>query len=758
MESMVYAALFLGVGKMYLRAGNNNFNDAQQAAAHFARKYLRNSEAADLIDQSSGPNPSVVMQLDIALQLSGLAEIMKLVETPESAMVRLHSSLAGVRGIREIIGSQEPHGYKPLMFSPDHPYPIADIKQAQEKGNYHQCLQELEQAVFNYAGGNSTGRKRYYQLYQLLEDYTRNIPARTDGKQSDVALFDLARTTAAIAAALYQQQLSEQELQDLRQGLETEADEYWYLLTGDLSGIQDFVYELTSKGATRGLRGRSFYIFLVAEAIAHSICRAEGLPPCNVLFSGGGHFHLLLPASARERMPIYQQQVEEILFSAHHGSLSLVLAGAGLSCADFLNTERFGQRWKLAGDGLQTGKKQKFLRLLRQEPQSILGPYYDGQQICSVCGGKGREAEEKCSFCQSFENLGESMTRNSHYLLFYEIELQQKASIRSVDDVLAAFGWRVRFSRDADPNALVAAINCRITEQEESNFSFWMANITPRTDHGTIATFDDLARRSQGYQTWGVLRGDVDNLGRVFSEGLGANRSIARVASLSREISFFFSRMLNDICNQYAQQIYVIYAGGDDFFLVGSWNVLPLVAADIRREFERYSGYNPNLTLSCAISQAPAVRYPLFKVAQDAGEDLDDRAKSSRNVQGQPHSKDSIVFLGELLTWQELEETRKIKELIVKAIREEGCSKALLQIIYSGYIEQVAFDRGSYPLNRIWHLAYNLGRLAARTKSAQNSLMQLENRLVQNHVVFNRLGAYAARWAEKELRTGGYKE
>ena len=271
MESLVYASLFAGLGKIYLRAGNSSFNDAREAAAHFAGKYLQNGEAADLIGQPSD-NPSLVMQLDIALQLSGLAEVMKLVEKPEVSMVRLQSSLAGVRGIRKIMGSQEPRGYKPLIFAPDNPYPIADIKKAQEKGNYHQCLHELEQDVFNSARGNSTGRKRYHQLYQLLEDYTRNIPSRTDVKQNDVALFDLARITAAIAAALYQQQLSEQELQDLRQGLETETNEYWYLLTGDLSGIQDFVYELTSKGATRGLRGRSFYIFLVAEAIAHYIC------------------------------------------------------------------------------------------------------------------------------------------------------------------------------------------------------------------------------------------------------------------------------------------------------------------------------------------------------------------------------------------------------------------------------------------------------------------------------------------------------
>jgi hypothetical protein len=74
MESLVYATLFAGLGKIYLRAENSCVNDTRQASAHFVRKYLQNEEAADLIDKSSNSNASLSLQLEIALQLSGLAE------------------------------------------------------------------------------------------------------------------------------------------------------------------------------------------------------------------------------------------------------------------------------------------------------------------------------------------------------------------------------------------------------------------------------------------------------------------------------------------------------------------------------------------------------------------------------------------------------------------------------------------------------------------------------------------------------------
>ncbi|MDW8101235.1 MAG: hypothetical protein RML36_17335, partial [Anaerolineae bacterium] len=46
--------------------------------------------------------------------------------------------------------------------------------------------------------------------------------------------------------------------------------------------------------------------------------------------------------------------------------------------------------------------------------------------------------------------------------------------------------------------------------------------------------------QSKGIQRLGVLRMDVDNLGKLFAEGFGENATLSRVAALSFAISLFF--------------------------------------------------------------------------------------------------------------------------------------------------------------------------------------------------------------------------
>ncbi|MDI6783583.1 MAG: type III-A CRISPR-associated protein Cas10/Csm1, partial [bacterium] len=111
----------------------------------------------------------------------------------------------------------------------------------------------------------------------LLEKYCSTIPSFTlvsyDGftkeqvkeKQPDVSLFDHLKTTAAIAAVMwnyleetYSERWKKNEL--FKNEILNEADEKYLLLGGDLSGVQDFIYTIGSAGALRSLRARSFFI------------------------------------------------------------------------------------------------------------------------------------------------------------------------------------------------------------------------------------------------------------------------------------------------------------------------------------------------------------------------------------------------------------------------------------------------------------------------------------------------------------------
>ncbi len=132
------------------------------------------------------------------------------------------------------------------------------------------------------------------QLYALLEKYTWSIPSATptefNGKKHlyipDISLFDHSRTTAAIALCLYDQliagDLSKETIKQIHHD-KYPAESNFLLVMADFSGVQEFIYSISSKKAARSLKGRSFFLDLLAEAIAQFFIRQHGLKQANVL-------------------------------------------------------------------------------------------------------------------------------------------------------------------------------------------------------------------------------------------------------------------------------------------------------------------------------------------------------------------------------------------------------------------------------------------------------------------------------------------
>lgn len=103
-------------------------------------------------------------------------------------------------------------------------------------------------------------------LLSLMEQSLSQIPAATNVKHPDISLFDHLRITAAIGEGLF---LYHQTKGDLESAKYKDAKSAkWKLVCGDFSGIQKFIYKITSKGAAKGLRGRSLYIQLLCDAVS----------------------------------------------------------------------------------------------------------------------------------------------------------------------------------------------------------------------------------------------------------------------------------------------------------------------------------------------------------------------------------------------------------------------------------------------------------------------------------------------------------
>ena len=170
------------------------------------------------------------------------------------------------------------------------------------------------------------------------------------------------------------------------------------------------------------------------------------------------------------------------------------------------------------------------------------------------------------------------------------------------------------------------------------------------------ASFSGLAKAAQGIELIGCLRMDVDNFGDLFSGEL-VKSGIAGLSNLSRSMNLFFKGYLNEICGMNLgglsaedhpdyplditgkkasktdyRYVSIVYAGGDDLFIVGAWDDVAELAFDINTCFREFSCSNPEVHLSAGVTLHKP-KFPLYQMAKTA-KDAERAAKA--NEWGKP--------------------------------------------------------------------------------------------------------------------------
>jgi CRISPR-associated protein Csm1 len=194
--------------------------------------------------------------------------------------------------------------------------------------------------------------------------------------------------------------------------------------------------------------------------------------------------------------------------------------------------------------------------------------------------------------------------------------------------------------------------------------------------------------------------------------------------------------------------LYVIYSGGDDLFIVGAWDLMPLLAERIQSDFSRYTGGNPSLTISGAVT-IEGEKFPLYQAAERAGQ-AEEKAKQYSRVSG-GLEKNAFHFLGMEVGWEEWKQVTGYREDIEKALTtNHGAPRALLQILQNIYLQrQYQKDRRKSEIGPwVWRGAYALSRLAGRIpdETAREAVTRLAKSCLHPDRI--RLAALAARWEE----------
>lgn len=577
-------------------------------------------------------------------------------------------------------------------------------------------------------------------LLQLLEANLTNVPSSTQTKELvDISLYDHVKLTAAFALCI-KQYLDENGIIDYKEELFNKASDFYNkkafrLYSMDLSGIQSFIYNISSKSALKGLRARSFYLEILLESSVDELLSRAGLCRANVLYTGGGHTYIIMPATNKIEGIIADFERELNAWLTNTFDIGLYAAGGYADCSS--NDLKNNPDGSYKNIFTSISKNISYKKLHRYSAEDIFKlntlQREDYSRECSVCHRMGKlNNENECSICSSLKLMSDMIIsrKDSFFAIMHNtdsgIELPFGYSLN-------AYSWDEMLSVMANDSSYVRlyAKNKPVTGSKVAA-NLWVG------DYSAQKEFSKLIENSDGIKRLAVIRADVDNLGQAFVEGFsqkgGKYETISRTAVFSRKLSIYFKQYVNVLLQNGKYMLYkdkpegkrnavVVYSGGDDLFIVGGWDDIIGFAVDLYNSFKRFT--QGTLTFSAGIGIYPE-KYPIAAMAAQTGS-LEDIAKKYDNC-----SKNSVALFDETGTyhWDELinkvlgEKLALIQSYI--SVNNEH-NKAMLY----NMLELIRDKNSSSRLN-IARFAYLLARLKPTGENVSEAKMQSYNIFSKN--------------------------
>lgn len=566
-------------------------------------------------------------------------------------------------------------------------YPTLTTNITADRSKYIQLLNTLE----SHLRQCSLDNMKINELLQIIEGVASYIPSSTaSGEIADISLYDHQKLTAALAACMYDY-FQENQLEDYRSYCyKGEVSKYranmMYLLAGGkLHGIKEFIYNIPSKGAMRSLRGRSFYVDILLEHIIDELLNSLELSRCNLLFSGGGTFNLLLPNTdkAKKLLKRWQAQINKWLLNNFGSQLYFSVGKSECSAANFkiennsASNKAMNDVYRELRISMNDDNKNRYTASLLQElfsPDSSINNNGDGEKECCICHKSSLNLypygeSYACGNCSNLYKLGKELLNNDVIAVFKtENLLDSEKAVLSLPmyDSEEIYYLQVFSEKEAEEKAVKAErlyVKNKLLVGNTTSTRLWMADYAAADNAGNVYELGELATLSGGekdenaIKRLGVMKADIDDLQLAVLAGFPHNlATFGRIAVFSRQIEMFFKRYINGICfgqitaagepgsKQFTlfdvqkdkkRKIHVIYAGNGSVLLAGAWDDVFEIAVDMKKAFSRFT--NGKMSFSAGIGlYNPSC--PITEIIRST-DDLNKYAKLS-------NGKDSITMFG----------------------------------------------------------------------------------------------------------------
>lgn len=449
------------------------------------------------------------------------------------------------------------------------------------------------------------------------------------------------------------------------------------LIMGNISGIQDFLFDVRESGGKQAvvLRFRSLRLQLIVECIARRVLWTLDLPESDrLLYCAAGKF--AIDASGAKdintKLGSIRSDIEQWLLAQAHGRLRCaIIAGNSVGNA--------GERHDAANTALQRVKLRPWATDTWTARPLAVPAIFD------------RDAENR----RDVNMVGK--LRNASVIA---LTTESDAGSEPFAGVTVQFTHR-------KPEASQRGRSFITLER--------IARHTPKDASGQQVEFLDLAGRSRGAPMLGVLKADADSLGLAIRQRLGGSPDFKALRDFSQKLDRFFGATLDkqmSAMNSRWNNIYTVFAGGDDLLLVGPWDVIIDFAAHVREQFLReFSTDKLTLSGGCAIVKP---KFPIRLGARQA-EELLERSKTG--------PKDQFAVLGDVWRWNDhariIDTGRQLADWADAGDIQRGWLHTVLELVLlqrsqsnsrdSTLIPEMASSRLHYHVARNWPKANEMG-------------------------------------------------
>ena len=611
-------------------------------------------------------------------------------------------------------------------------------------GQYKELFDEFVSALQSLKHWKNSLELWFEHFESLMMSYTSSIPAARAGNVvPDVSLYDHAKTTSALAVAIY---LFHRHKESLTvEAIKNYEDKKFLIVSGDFYGIQEFIfsgYSDTRRYRSKLLRGRSFAVSLSTELAADMVCREIGIPSSSIILNAAGKFTVLAPNTneARHAVEEVERRINDWLVKISYSESAIGLSLMEATCDDFVSGN-FPDLWERTSQAME---EKKFSRTDLDRYGGAVDGYLDSfintlqYPLCRLCGKRPSssqaegtsyvaDAQSACNLCRDHIFLGTNLVKKTRLAVIspgveirgkenslfepifgeYQVAFLEGDLGELVESRQLLKYWEMSIASDnmSPRDVTVKLISgyvpvySKADEQDERLLTGAKSEekkleLIEQIKIGDPKTFNHIACKGKnptekegefcGTEALGILKADVDQLGMLMACGLRPERfTLSRLATLSRQLHYYFALYLPDLLRKEPFcDIYTVFAGGDDLFLIGPWNRIIDLVSVLKNSFAQFVCHNSNIHFSAGIS-VHKPQTPLDTMAEASESALESSKSRGRN---------RLTIFDETVTWDELENLTRIKHTLSEWIEKGWLNRSMFYRL-NGLIEMAGEEK-----------------------------------------------------------------